>query len=158
MWSKKCWIEGRSYSSDLLMMVLSLQPRMVLPGHAAGSCSAHCPPTPPGPFQQSCSPAWQSLPCIIARCCSFLCSGLCSCLLDSVRFLLAHFASLPRWLWMAALPSRVLSGPPSFVSSASLMSTLPLSLGYWWIIKWDRPQDRLPSYSICYWPPGRVQS
>lgn len=25
-------------------------------------------------------------------------------------------------------------------------------------IKWDRSQDRLPWYSTCYWPPGRVQS
>lgn len=40
---------------------------LYLPEHTAGSCTACCPPRPPGHDHQSCSPNWQSPACISAR-------------------------------------------------------------------------------------------
>ena len=42
-------------------------------------------------------------------------------LLNLIRFSWAHFSSLSRSLWMASLPSSVLTAPLSLVSSANLL-------------------------------------
>lgn len=47
-------------------------------------------------------------------------------LLNFLRILFAHFSSMPRLLWMKALPSRELPGCPNFVSLENL-TRVPLS-------------------------------
>ena len=49
-----------------------------------------------------------------------------SLVLKFIRFLVAHFCSLARSLWMAEHPPGLLTTPPSFISSANLLRVHPV--------------------------------
>lgn len=77
---------------------------------SAGSCSAFCPPAPPGSFLQSCSRSRQSLACIVARCASCPSSGLGLVLIEFQD--IPVVSSLSMYIWMAALTSSLLTSTP----------------------------------------------
>lgn len=97
-----------------LVMLLLLQFRMLLAfvmlGHNTSSCSAYCLHSPHlnsswGPFQQSWSPAWQSLTCTLAMK-LFIprCRTLQLSVFNSLSSLLSHSSSLS--LWTTALTDK----------------------------------------------------
>ena len=74
---------------------------LLLPRHTSDSCSAHC---PPGPWSFSIE-LLSSQPIPSGCCCGGLLHPRCRTLRSIPRFPPAHFRSLPRSLWMAALPA-----------------------------------------------------
>ena len=101
-------------SLDLLALLLSEEPRMLLALSVARAQLAHIWLL----FITSlCSPPAQLLPTVSPQPVLLLpwFSNLQLSLLNFLRFLLAHFSSLPTSLWMAALCFSILTGSPSLM-------------------------------------------
>lgn len=83
------------------------------------------------------------------------CKTLQLSLLNFLRFLLAHFSSMSRLLWMKAQPLRVLPCCPNFVSLENLTRVQLSPPGHWQKSYWTGPKMW---YSPFYQHSGRAQS
>lgn len=88
--------------------------------HTVGSHSA-CPSQPSAPFLQSCSLPSQIPACPPGGLCQPTCRALHLPLLNFMRSPRAHFSSLTRSVWVAALPSSISATPPNFVSPTNVL-------------------------------------
>lgn len=154
--------KGPVTSLDLLAMLLSVQPRMLLAPLLPGShwlTFSLLPTRAPRTFSADLLPR-QSGPSR-PRCQGFFlprCRTLHLPLLNFIRFLLDHSSSLSRSLWMVVPYLSVLFLPPSLMSSVKLMSVLcHLLLVNDENVLRNRSHDSALWYSTIYSPPGRVQ-
>lgn len=92
----------------------------VLQGHVVVSHSP-CPAGPRAPFLQSCS----TQPVPTRSYCPGFCQSGCRAshlpLLNFIKSPTAHFSSLTRSIWVAALPSSESTAPPNLVSPTNLL-------------------------------------
>lgn len=113
-----CQVKGIITSLDLWAIFLLTQLLMLFAILAAG---VHCWLTftmvltrTPAPFQQSCPQPASPQPASLHKVAPLQAQGFALVLAEFFRFQLAHALSLSRFLWMAALPSSLLTGPPKF--------------------------------------------